>query len=128
MHLFSPDRPQVTAGSPALLVDKSACPFFSVRPVASGAIGVSVLLRDHDAPAAYSYSYRYREFAPDDLGPFFVAYANDPELCLHAFFGWQAKPVRQFLPAPNRREDLHNLRAAARAEAQAAIQSNMDLL
>lgn len=101
MHLFSPQRPEASPGRKALLLDGSAIPTFTAAVTETGAVELSVLLREHTSGALFSYSHHNALLEPSELSSFFRFFYEDPEGALSTYFDWTA------------------LRASAKAKAKA---------
>lgn len=107
MHLFSPDRPEVSPNQKALLIDGSAIPHFIVRHLSTGQVLVSVMLNNYDLHGGYSY--RTTIFDPWDLSEFLVAFLDDPEEMLLRYFGWKPQVRSKVQPKPTVKAEPTNL-------------------
>ena len=86
MHLFDPERPEVSPGQKAILTDGSAIPHVLVLPLENGFVHLQVMLKNYDAHGGYSW--REHTVHPFGLMTFIRAYAEDPEAALEKYFGW----------------------------------------
>ena len=99
MHLFAKERPEISPGQKALLLDGSAIPHITVTPLESGLFQLSTHLRNYSVNER-SYSYYTIEIDAIELGSFFGEYCRDPETTLWAYFNWRAQTiVRKHIPA-----------------------------
>lgn len=92
MHLFSPSRPRLPNGRPALLLEGSAVPVVSVVPRESGSldqIDLVLYLRNFDESAERAYSYRNKTIETLQLYAFFADYIANPEATLLRYFDWK---------------------------------------
>ena len=93
MHLFSPERPEISTNVKSLLIDGSAVPNIMCRPLENGLIELSVMLRHYDDRGGYGY--RHANVSLAEVSVFFAYFVTNPENCLEAYFDWKpsAKPT-----------------------------------
>jgi hypothetical protein len=86
MHLFAPERPEITTGTKALRLDGSAIPHLLVQLTADGNAKIQVLLRRQDNYGGYGW----HSFALplDDIPELLRQFTLDPEQTLAEYFGW----------------------------------------
>ena len=88
MHLFDPERPEVSPGQKAILTDGSAIPHIMVIPLPEGVIiRLQVMLKNYDKHGGYSWHHIDTPISL--LTSFFIDYAHDPEETLKRVFGWE---------------------------------------
>ena len=102
MHMFAPERPEITQGRKALLTDGSAIPHVLVQPLEDGFVHLQVMLNNYDAHGGYSW--REHIMAPFGLITFFMEYANDPEAALEKYFGWTPQARLRAMVIDNREQ------------------------
>jgi hypothetical protein len=102
MHLFAPERPNASPGHKALLRDGSAVPIVAAEVLPDNRVRLSLMLRNHDDTHSFSFSWRACTLLVQDLPEFFERFAEDPELTLLSYLGWQVapRPVRKTAPQP----------------------------
>ena len=86
MHLFDPERPEVSPGQKAILTDGSAVPHIMVMPLEDSTVKLSVMLRHYDVHGGYSW--HSTELSTRYLSIWFEAYMSNPEDVLERSFGW----------------------------------------
>jgi hypothetical protein len=92
MHLFAPERPNASPGHKALLRDGSAVPIVAAEVLPDNRVRLSLMLRNHDDTHSFSFSWRACTLLVQDLPEFFERFAEDPELTLLSYLGWQVAP------------------------------------
>jgi hypothetical protein len=90
MNLFSPDRPRLSNGTRALLLDNSAVPQVIAIPIENNRVHLAVMVRDHTATTTEPYAYHWKETEVpfSQLEIFFKHYVDDPEDALLSYFQW----------------------------------------
>ena len=113
MQLFSPDRPEASPGTKALLLDGSAVPSITLAPEGDDTFGVIVNLRNY-AASGRSYSQRSITLSGSVLLTFLKDFVNDPEATLEQYYDWmpqateqmRQRPATQISPAMRQAMDL----------------------
>lgn len=123
MTLTDPLRPVLASGHPALLIDGSAVPRFSILPVDETNVELVLMLRAYDAAHGFTYG-QHRHVCPTAaVGALLHRYFLDPEATIATLFAWvpqvssgrtTAKPTQAHQPMS--------------AEAAAALSANLDLI
>lgn len=104
MHIYAPERPEISPGIKALLTDGSAIPHMVCTVKPNGSVRLACLLRNYDSADAYNYSYHAKDFWPDALPEFWQGFMSDPERALYLHFKWVPRTPGRRTSNPHSRQ------------------------
>lgn len=92
MKLHDPERPSITNGAPALMLNGRAyqnVPILSITPEADGTVTISAYMKN---PATSGYSDRQHNMDLEYVAGFLTEWREDPEKVARYAFGFPQEP------------------------------------
>ena len=100
MNLFSPERPTIANGNPALLLSKMIVPSIMVFPASPCSVELSVMLKEQKSGEQFSFRWHHVTIDLACLSEFFSQYIASPEETLLRYFSWEDKIWSKVPQAP----------------------------